>query len=131
EGFANPAHREMLGLRGDVVERGKVKHGLDRYRRAGGGGGDAALLQEQREDGDGNWLGDGADEVQSAVGGEGVDHRVPVELHVDGADEEIEGAGEFFERGGVSAGDDVGGAESARLVELAFAGGEGGDVAAV
>src|SRR5262249_38903609 len=56
---------------------------------------------------------------------------VPIELHVDGADQEVEAAAEPPDRRGVLARDDVVGPEGPRLVELAFARRERGHVAAV
>jgi len=69
--------------------------------------------------------------VQPAVGRERVDHRAPVELHVDSADQHIEAASEFFDRVGVFARHDVTRAETSRFIELALARRKRGHVAAV
>src|SRR5205807_651959 len=99
EGLVDLAHGEVLGLRGDVVAGGEVEHGGDGDRGAGGGAGDGALLFEQGEGGDGDGFEDCADDVEAAVGGQGVDHGVPVERDVDGADQEVEAAGELLDGG--------------------------------
>ena len=69
--------------------------------------------------------------MQPAIRRERADHRVPVELHVHGADEEIEVAGEFLDRRGVPARHDVVRPEALRFIELALARSECGHVAAV
>src|SRR5262249_25906966 len=131
ESFVDLTHREGLGLRRHVVPRREVEHRLDRHRRARRRTRDATLLEDERECRDRDGLQHGTDDMQPAVRRERADQRVPIELHVDGADQEVEAAAEPPDRRGVLARDDVVGPEGPRLVELAFARRERGHVAAV
>ena len=65
EGFVDFAHREMLGLRRDVVARGKVEHRLDCRRRTGWRTRDAALARDEREGRDWNRFKDTRTDIYS------------------------------------------------------------------
>ena len=69
--------------------------------------------------------------MQPAVRRERADDRVPIELHVDRADQEVEAATEFFDRCRVFGRDDVVRPETLCLIELALARRERRHVAAV
>src|SRR5262245_1931318 len=69
--------------------------------------------------------------MQPAVRRERTDQRVPIELYVDGADQEVEAAAEPPDRRRVFAREDVVRAETLRLLKLALARRECGYIAAV
>ena len=112
----------MFGLRRDIVPRSEVEHRFNRSRRAGRRTGDAALLHDERERGDGDRLKHGADNVQPAVGCKHADDRVPIELHVYGADQKVEAAADFLDRRRVLARYDVTRPDTFGFLELAFVG---------
>src|SRR5262249_21118894 len=71
------------------------------------------------------------DDVKPAVRGERADQRVPIELHVDGADHEVEAAAEFLDRRRVFGRDGMVRSETFSFCEFALTRGECGHVAAV
>jgi len=98
KGLVDIAHREVLGLRRDMVPCSKVEHRLDRHRRASRRTRDAPLLQDERECCDRDRFQHGTDDMQPAVRRERADQRVLIERHVDGADQEVEAATELPDR---------------------------------
>src|SRR5262249_36945235 len=82
ERFVDAAHREMFGLRRNVVPRGKFEHHFHGYRRTDRRARNAPLSHDERDSTDRNRLGYEADEVQSAVGSKRGDERVPVERSI-------------------------------------------------
>src|SRR5216683_1327746 len=121
ESLVDLAHREVFVLRRDLVPGSKVEHRLDRHRRANRRTRDAPLLHDEREGRDRDRFQHGTDDVQPAVRRQRPDQRVPIELGVDGADQEVEAAGELADRRRVFARDDVIRAEALRFIELALA----------
>src|SRR6266540_7057028 len=69
--------------------------------------------------------------VQPAIRRERADHRVPIELHVHGAYQKIEAAGELLDRRRVFARNDVVRPETFRFIEFTLARRERSHVAAV
>src|SRR5262252_72479 len=69
--------------------------------------------------------------MQPTVRHKHADHRVPIELHVDGADEEVEASTELRDRRRVFARDDMVRPKTLRLIELPLARRESCHVAAV
>ncbi len=98
EGLVDMAHREVLGLRRDLVPCSKVEHRRDRHRRANRRTRDAALLHDERECRDRDRFQHGTHDMQPAVRRERADQRVLIERHVDGADQEVEAATELPDR---------------------------------
>src|SRR5262249_30031636 len=131
EGIVDLAHRIVLRLRRDLVPGSEIEHRLDHHRRARRRPRDTSLLQDERECRYRYGLQRDTDDMQPAVRGERADQGVPIELHVDGADQEIEVAAEPLYRCRVLGRDGLVRPEAFRFCKFALARGESGHVAAV
>src|SRR5262249_9105525 len=100
EGLVDLAHRIVLRLRRDFVPGSEIQNRLDHHRRARRRTRDTSLLQDERECRYRDGLQHDTDDMQPAVRGERADQRVPIELRVDGTDQEVEAAAEPLYRCG-------------------------------
>ena len=109
---------------------GYVEHFLEAVRAAGGIAADGAHAGDERKGVDRDRRRRNADEAEGSGGPEGLDVDAPVLVGVDGAQDQVLCPGDFLQRLGLEAVDEVVGAEGAGFIFLGGRGGEGSYVRA-
>ncbi len=94
------------------------------------GAGDGELAADEAGAGDLQGRGAGAEDDEGSLGAEGFDEVVEVLIAGDGGEDEVEGARELFDRGGLACVDESVRAEREGFGFLVLGRGEGGDLRA-
>ena len=127
DGGVGVLHGEALSDGLDVVAGGDGEHLAEVAGAADAGAGDAELAADERGAGDleRGWA--GAEDDERAFGAEGFDEVMEVLVAGDGGEDEVEGAGEFLDGGGLAGVDEGVGAEREGFGFLVLGAGEGDD----